>query len=113
MEYKQQAFTAIKKLLDSIQHNTVNTLFKAQVNLDDPRQTVQERRVDVNKMQTNDDAIEGNITKSNLRRPSAQSAVAQRISANSPSQSPSVPEVGRNDDCPCGSGKKYKKCCGK
>ena len=21
--------------------------------------------------------------------------------------------VGRNDDCPCGSGKKYKKCCGK
>ena len=23
------------------------------------------------------------------------------------------PRVGRNDDCPCGSGKKYKKCCGK
>ena len=23
------------------------------------------------------------------------------------------PEVGRNDACPCGSGKKYKKCCGK
>ena len=24
-----------------------------------------------------------------------------------------VPKVGRNDDCPCGSGKKYKKCCGR
>ena len=23
-----------------------------------------------------------------------------------------VDKVGRNDDCPCGSGKKYKKCCG-
>lgn len=23
------------------------------------------------------------------------------------------PKVGRNDSCPCGSGKKYKKCCGK
>ena len=23
------------------------------------------------------------------------------------------PKVGRNDQCPCGSGKKYKKCCGK
>jgi preprotein translocase subunit SecA len=23
-----------------------------------------------------------------------------------------VPRVGRNDVCPCGSGKKYKKCCG-
>jgi Predicted metal-binding protein related to the C-terminal domain of SecA len=22
------------------------------------------------------------------------------------------PDVGRNDPCPCGSGKKYKKCCG-
>jgi len=24
-----------------------------------------------------------------------------------------APKVGRNDPCPCGSGKKYKKCCGK
>ncbi len=24
-----------------------------------------------------------------------------------------MPKVGRNDDCPCGSEKKYKKCCGK
>ena len=24
-----------------------------------------------------------------------------------------LPEVGRNDPCPCGSGKKYKDCCGK
>jgi preprotein translocase subunit SecA len=24
-----------------------------------------------------------------------------------------TPKVGRNDSCPCGSGKKYKKCCGK
>jgi uncharacterized protein len=24
----------------------------------------------------------------------------------------SAPKVGRNDPCPCGSGKKYKKCCG-
>ena len=30
-----------------------------------------------------------------------------------PAASPSQKEVGRNDPCPCGSGKKYKKCCGK
>jgi uncharacterized protein len=24
-----------------------------------------------------------------------------------------APKVGRNDPCPCGSGKKYKKCCGR
>jgi HEAT repeat protein len=28
------------------------------------------------------------------------------------SQSPAAAKVGRNDPCPCGSGKKYKKCCG-
>jgi preprotein translocase subunit SecA len=26
---------------------------------------------------------------------------------------PEVKKIGRNDPCPCGSGKKYKKCCGK
>ena len=29
-----------------------------------------------------------------------------------PKQPPQSPGVGRNDSCPCGSGKKYKKCCG-
>ena len=27
-------------------------------------------------------------------------------------QQPSVPKIGRNDPCPCGSGKKFKHCCG-
>jgi len=31
----------------------------------------------------------------------------------SPSTLPAAAAVGRNDPCPCGSGKKYKKCCGK
>jgi uncharacterized protein len=35
------------------------------------------------------------------------------ISAAPPSQRAHVPKVGRNDPCPCGSGKKFKKCCGK
>jgi preprotein translocase subunit SecA len=30
-----------------------------------------------------------------------------------PPAKPSQPKVGRNDPCPCGSGKKYKKCCGR
>ena len=34
-------------------------------------------------------------------------------SAKAEPAKPSVPKVGRNDPCPCGSGKKYKKCCGK
>ena len=30
-----------------------------------------------------------------------------------PPKLPPIPKVGRNEPCPCGSGKKYKKCCGK
>lgn len=37
----------------------------------------------------------------------------QALKANPPKQVPIVlgPRAGRNDPCPCGSGKKYKKCC--
>ncbi|HNQ35498.1 MAG TPA: SEC-C metal-binding domain-containing protein, partial [bacterium] len=34
------------------------------------------------------------------------------IEAPRPAES-EAPRVGRNDPCPCGSGKKYKKCCGR
>ncbi len=41
----------------------------------------------------------------------------QRLSYNRSDEGPPLPaqrgaKVGRNDPCPCGSGKKYKKCCG-
>ena len=35
-------------------------------------------------------------------KPPPQGAIAVRT----------TPKIGRNDPCPCGSGKKYKKCCG-
>lgn len=43
--------------------------------------------------------------------------VAQPIATSHGDDGASAPvkrekKVGRNDDCPCGSGKKYKKCCG-
>jgi hypothetical protein len=34
-------------------------------------------------------------------------------SSVAPHPAPGQPKIGRNDPCPCGSGKKYKKCCGK
>lgn len=37
----------------------------------------------------------------------------QKPSGVVPQISQPLPKVGRNDPCPCGSGKKYKKCCGK
>ena len=65
-------------------------------------------------LQTNEEVIEGNITDAKFRthnNSSPESAVVQKISANNPMEK--IKTVGRNDLCPCGSGKKYKKCCGK
>jgi|DewCreStandDraft_2_1066082.scaffolds.fasta_scaffold00605_13 preprotein translocase subunit SecA len=47
--------------------------------------------------------------------PSRASSVrtTNRESASGPAVAPAAVKVGRNDPCPCGSGKKYKKCCGR
>jgi hypothetical protein len=41
------------------------------------------------------------------------SDAADDISKQKPKPKRTGPKVGRNDPCPCGSGKKYKNCCGK
>ncbi len=111
MEYKQEAFQMFRKLLDSIQHNVINTLFKVQINIELPPER-QDKAEQVKNLRTNEDEIEGNITDAKFRQKgSAESAVAQKISAGAKPK-PKTPEAGRNEPCPCGSGKKYKKCHG-
>ena len=51
----------------------------------------------------------GDVFASMMSRPGAASAMSTRMAMP---RTPS-PTVGRNDPCPCGSGKKYKKCCGR
>ena len=40
-------------------------------------------------------------------------AAASQAGKQSRTLKRATPKVGRNDPCPCGSGKKYKKCCGR
>ncbi len=46
------------------------------------------------------------------RRGAAMKEIAARIVPGAPPRAEAKPKIGRNDACPCGSGKKYKKCCG-
>ena len=113
MEYKQEAFTLFKALMGKIQHNTVNTLFKLKINV---QQAPSVRSANpLAKAQTNQEGIEEGLSHSPANQPSTnttQRAVAQKTIMNNASSS-GLPTVGRNDPCPCGSEKKYKKCHGK
>ena len=113
IEYKQDAYHMFKRLLDAIQHNVINTIFKVQINVQAPTRALPKDEIDPSRLQTNQDRIEGNITQSSLRQQATtpEGRVAERMAAKAP-QAPAYPKVGRNDSCPCGSGKKYKKCHG-
>jgi uncharacterized protein YecA (UPF0149 family) len=51
--------------------------------------------------------LEKRITPDWIRR----NAIREELGLKPERPSPATPNPGRNDPCPCGSGKKYKKCC--
>ena len=86
LEYKKEGFEMFEDLTASIQDDTITLLLKAELQKI-PSKTAQE------KAQEN---LQTNKPQGPVMRPRK-----------------SVPhEIGRNDPCPCGSGKKYKNCCG-
>ncbi|MBI5754686.1 preprotein translocase subunit SecA, partial [Candidatus Peregrinibacteria bacterium] len=118
IEYKSEAFTMLAHLLSAIRSNTINTLFKVDLEKEAARKLlIQTAR----EMQTNENEIEGVLsgeksatgTHPTIIRVSADenSSGSQAIWATGGSGTPlSHAKAGRNDPCPCGSGKKYKKC---
>ncbi|MFA4817138.1 MAG: preprotein translocase subunit SecA [Parcubacteria group bacterium] len=104
IEYKREAFNMFSALLENIRSSIVNTIFKinivAQAPIEAPAKNLQFKGANDNVEQFSASA----------------KASADKGAKNSEiKQSPIINEdkVGRNDPCPCGSGKKYKKCCGK
>ncbi len=107
-EYKREAFTLFTGMLDSIKREVVSLLAKIQV-----------------KAETNVAAVDENMrhesTKLNFQHDQAQGLInhPEHASENEPATvTPLKPvmrdhaKVGRNDPCPCGSGRKYKVCHG-
>jgi preprotein translocase subunit SecA len=86
VEYKKEAFTMFGELSGRIATEVVMRLFKIQV------QRNQEER------------IKTRHQKVSLNYNRGEGGVQQTVTKGK--------KVGRNDPCPCGSGKKYKKCCG-
>ena len=87
IEYKREGFDMFDAMVDSIREDTVRMIFLAQL-----RTKEEPKREKVAKETGASGADDGSLKKEPVR-------VGKKI--------------GRNDPCPCGSGLKYKKCCGK
>ncbi|MAE03536.1 MAG: preprotein translocase subunit SecA [Porticoccaceae bacterium] len=102
-EYKRESFALFEDLLDNIKYETIRYLSHIEVATQEDMQRLEQKR---------------RAEQSNRQYQHAEAAAMEKEAqsdveaAQQPIQR-TGPKVGRNDACPCGSGKKYKQCCGK
>jgi preprotein translocase subunit SecA len=122
VEYKNEAYSLFEVLMASIENETLSNLFRSTTNLEQfenfMRSLPQQLTSDANANAQTAGAA-GGISRANIAQTGNTSNLAmtpaddgKQIKINLPTRRPTV-KVNRNDNCPCGSGKKYKKCCGR
>jgi len=99
VEYKKQSFDLFQEMLDRIDTNTIRSLFNLQIVSGDPPETVRRRAP----LRPSPLTFTG---------PNQGAAPAGEEAGRTKTVVRDQPKVGRNQLCPCGSGKKYKKCHG-
>ncbi len=107
IEYQDQGFRMFQKLLATIASTTVRTLLQI-----DFAQFISRAQApsEPENLQTNESEIEGHLTGGSEAINLSELGKKKNTPRTKPV--PSTPRAGRNDPCPCGSGKKYKKCHG-
>ena len=100
VEYKRESFYLFQNMLDRIDTETIRYLFNFQVQVTAP---VEQQLLERRRRQRRGRVA---FTKAN------ETAFAGGEEETAKPVRNKGPRVGRNDPCPCGSGKKYKKCCG-
>ncbi len=99
-EYKREAFELFARLLDSVRLDVTRLLVTVQIRSQDVEQSAPQADVQ-NVRYHHADYDEALVQSDQETTEAAQKPM------------PAAPKVGRNDPCPCGSGKKYKQCHGK
>ncbi len=104
--YKLESYNLFKNMIDDVNRKVTSILMRGQIPVREPEQVRQaeQKRSDYSRYSTRKDDFSrsnGDPTKQDTR----QQQVTQPIHAEK--------TVGRNDPCPCGSGKKYKNCHGR
>ena len=106
-EYKREAFELFEALLERLKQEVVRILSHLQIKRRDEAELIeQKRREEAERQQLAFQHAQGSAL------PEAERESAQQVEAPQQPMVRDTPKVGRNDPCPCGSGKKYKQCCG-
>jgi len=100
VEYKKQSFDMFQEMLDRIDTSTIRSLFNLQVVAEEPAEALRQRR------------LPRRSTQMTFTGPNQGAAAAGEEAGKVKTVVRDQPKVGRNERCPCGSGKKYKKCHG-
>ncbi len=110
-EYKRESFEMFEDLLNNIKIETVRFLSHIQVTSEEDMQKLEEQRRREQEGREYQHAATENLTQEGSAK-GANEAAGKPAQPQQPLQRQG-PKVGRNDPCPCGSGKKYKQCHGK
>ena len=123
-EYKKQGYDLFQEMMGRIQVNVGEKIFQVQIKREeDPipalqakqRQMVEKGAAD--KYDEDEAEQQQAAPAAKRKRGGARAGAAQQAASDDKEKVETVrrdkPKVGRNDPCPCGSGKKYKKCHGK
>jgi preprotein translocase subunit SecA len=94
-EYKREGYDMFVEMMHNINANVIEKTFHVRI-------------------ETNEDAWRISLPKQNrkLIEGKAENQGAPKEKTKPTTVKRDQPKIGRNDPCPCGSGKKYKKCCG-
>ncbi|AIJ08854.1 MULTISPECIES: preprotein translocase subunit SecA [Edwardsiella] len=98
-EYKRESFAMFAAMLESLKYEVISVLSKVQVRMPEEVEALErQRREDAERL----------ARQQQLSHLDDQSAAAQEMASQTGDR-----KIGRNDPCPCGSGKKYKQCHGR
>ncbi|TBR16281.1 preprotein translocase subunit SecA [bacterium] len=100
IEYKREAFNYFSEMMANIEEEAVETIFRMQA----------EKPERVKKVFN---FASQEMIHPEVNKPEIPGEPMEDKKESQPSLKPAQDKVGRNDQCPCGSGKKYKKCCGR
>ena len=104
-EYKRESYDLFEQLLENIKHETIKYLSHVEVSSREDVERIEQQR--------RQQEVKRQYQHAQVADMAGEGADQQNSPETSKPVIRSTPKVGRNSPCPCGSGKKYKQCCGK